>query len=100
MHDSPSLQIEKEQDEERAEEHVEGLHEVTSPDDVVAEESGPALAVAGDPLLHVPLHGALRDSDAKLEQLASKPLSASPWVSLRHLANQRRIVCRLSAANS
>jgi hypothetical protein len=31
MHDSPSLQIEKEQDEDRAEEHVEGLHEVTSP---------------------------------------------------------------------
>lgn len=35
MHDSPSLQIENEQDEDRAEEHVEGLHEVTSPGDVV-----------------------------------------------------------------
>src|SRR5437870_5910678 len=100
VHDSPSRQIEKEQDENRAEEHVEGLHEVTSPGDVVAEESGPALAVAGDPLLHVPLHGALRDSDAKLEQLASKPLSAPPWVSFRHRANQRRIACGLSAASS
>jgi len=39
MHDSPSLQIEKEQDEDRAEEHVERLHEVTSPGNVVAEES-------------------------------------------------------------
>ena len=36
--DSPSLQIEKEQDENRAEEHVEGLHKVTSPGNVVAEE--------------------------------------------------------------
>src|SRR2546427_2693286 len=49
MHDSPSLQIEKEQDEDRAEEHVEGLHEVTSPGNVVAEESTPAVAVAGHP---------------------------------------------------
>src|SRR5882724_33203 len=100
VHDSPSRQIEKEQDENRAEEHVEGLHEVTSPGDVVAEESGPALAVARGPLLHVPLHGALRDSDAKLEQLASKPLSAPPLVSFRHRANQRRIACGLSAASS
>ena len=61
VHDSPSLQIEKEQDENRAEEQVEGLHELTSPGDVVA------------------LHGALRDPDSKLEQLTSKPLSAPPW---------------------
>src|SRR5882672_3420798 len=101
MHDSPSLQIEKEQDEDRAEEHVERLHEVTSPGNVVAEESTPALAVAaGDPLLHVPLHGALRDPDSKLEQLTSKPLSAPPWVSRRHLADQRRVACRPSAARS
>src|SRR5713226_9114082 len=42
MDDSPSLQIEKEQDENRAEKHVERLHEVTSPGNVVAEESTPA----------------------------------------------------------
>jgi len=41
------------------------LHEVTSPGNVGTEESAPALAVAGDPLLHVPLHGALRDLDLK-----------------------------------
>src|SRR5882724_777815 len=35
MHDSPSLQIEKQKDEDRAEEHVEGLHKVTSPGNVV-----------------------------------------------------------------
>src|SRR5438128_4416710 len=100
MHDSPSLQIEKEQDEDRAEEHVEGLHKVTSPGNVVAEESTPAVAVAGYPLLHVPLHGALRDPDSKLEQLTSKPLGAPPWVSRRHLADQRRVACRPSAARS
>src|SRR3989475_4085002 len=100
MHDSPSLQIEKEQDEDRAEEHVEGLHEVTSPGNVVAEESTPAVAVAGHPLLHVPLHGALRDPDSKLEQLTSKPLGAPPWVSRRHLADQRRVACGPSAARS
>src|SRR3989440_2418225 len=100
MHDSPSLQIEKEQDEDRAEEHVEGLHEVTSPGNVVAEESTPAVAVAGYPLLHVPLHGALRDPDSKLEQLTSKPLGAPPWVSRRHLADQRRVACGPSAARS
>src|SRR5438270_2316866 len=72
--DSPSLQIEKEQDENRAEEHVEGLHKVTSPGNVVAEESTPAVAVAGYPLLHVPLHGALRDPDSKL---SSSPRSRS-----------------------
>ena len=92
--------IEKEQDENRAEEQVEGLHEVTSPGDVVAEESGPALAVAGDPLPHVSLHGALRDPDSKLEQLTSKPLGAPPWVSRRHLADQRRVACRPLAASS
>src|SRR5258705_9018401 len=97
---SPSLQIEKEQDENRAEEQVEGLHEVTSPGDVVAEESGPALAVAGDPLPHVSLHDALRDPDSKLEQLTSKPLGAPPWVPRRHLADQRRVACRPSAASS
>src|SRR5713101_4524650 len=43
MDDSPSLKIEKEQDEDRAEKHVERLHEVTSPGNVVAEESTPAL---------------------------------------------------------
>src|SRR2546425_1364902 len=100
IHDSPSLQIEKEQDEDRAEEHVEGLHEVTSPGNVVAEESTPAVAVAGHPLLHVPLHGAFRDPDSKLEQLTSKPLGAPPWVSRRHLADQRRVACRPSAARS
>src|SRR5882762_3028597 len=100
MHDSPSLQIEKEQDEDRAEEHVEGLHEVTSPGNVVAEESTPAVAVAGYPLLHVPLHGALRDPDSKLEQLTSKPLGAPSCVSRRHLADQRRVACRPSAARS
>src|SRR6267142_6761221 len=100
MHDSPSLQIEKEQDEDRAEEQVERLHEITSPGNVVAEESTPALAVAGDPLLHVPLHSALRDLDSKLEQLTSKPLSAPPWVSRRHLADQRRVAYRPSAASS
>src|SRR5216683_5377422 len=42
MHDSPSLQIEKEQDEDRAEKQVERLHEVTSPGNVVAEESTPS----------------------------------------------------------
>src|SRR5260370_15512058 len=100
MNDSPSLQIEKEQYEDRAKEHVERLHEVTSPSNVVAEESTPALAVAGDPLLHVPLHGALRDPDSKLEQLTSKPLGAPPWVSRRHLADQRQPSCRPSAASS
>src|ERR1700682_4275159 len=100
MHDSPSLQIEKEQNEDRAEEHVEGLHEVTSPGNVVAEESTPAVAVAGYPLLHVPLHGALRDPDSKLEQLTSKPLGAPPWVSRRHVADQRRVACRPSATSS
>src|SRR5882724_8596949 len=74
MHDSPSLQIEKEQDEDRAEEHVEGLHEVTSPGDVVAKEGTPALAVAGDPLLHVPLHGAFRD---RIPSLSNSPRSRS-----------------------
>src|SRR5258707_10436593 len=100
MHDSPSPQIEKGQDEDRAEKHVERLHEVTSPGNVVAEESTPALAVAGDPLLHVPLHGALRDPDSKLEQLTSKPLGASAWVSPRHLADLRRVARRPSAASS
>jgi len=76
MHDLPSLQIEKEQEEDWTEKHVECLHEVTSPGNMVAKESAPALAVAGDPLLHVPLHGALRDPDSKLEQLPSKPLGA------------------------
>src|SRR5467141_227706 len=38
MHDSPSLQIEQEQDEDRAEEQVEGLREVTSPGNVVARK--------------------------------------------------------------
>src|SRR5882724_12513692 len=71
-----------------------------APGEVVAEESGPALAVAGHPLLHVPLHGALRDPDSKLEQLTSKPLGAPPWVSRRHLADQRRVACRPSAARS
>ena len=49
MDDSSSLQIEKEKDENRAETQVERLHEVTSPGNVVAEESTPALAVAGGP---------------------------------------------------
>src|SRR5205807_7792182 len=88
--DSPSLQIEKEQDENRAEEHVEGLHKVTSPGNVVAEESTPAVAVAGHPLLHVPLHGALRDPDSKLEQLTSKPLGTPPWI--------RAAISRISVA--
>src|SRR5216683_389414 len=100
MDDSPSLQIEKEQDENRAEKHVERLHEVTSPGNVVAEESTPALAAAGDPLLHVSLHGALRDPDSKLEQLTSKPLGAPAWVSRRHLADQRRVARRPSAVSS
>src|SRR5713101_631053 len=99
-HDSPSLQVEKEQYEDRAEKQVERLHEVTSPGNVVAEESTPALAVAGDPLLHVSLHGALRDPDSKLEQLTSKPLGAPPWVSRRHLADQRRVARRPSAVSS
>src|SRR5258707_10148018 len=100
MHDSPSLQVEKEQDKERAEKQVERLHEVTSPGNVVAEESTPALAVTGDPLLHVPLHGAPRDPDSKLEQLTSKPLGAPPWVSRRHLADQRRVARRPSATSA
>jgi hypothetical protein len=39
--------LRKEQDEDWAEKHVERLHEVTSPGNVVAEESTPTLAVAG-----------------------------------------------------
>jgi len=39
---------------------------------VVAEESGPALAVGRGPAPHVSLHGALRDPDSKLEQLPSE----------------------------
>jgi len=100
MDDSSSLQIEKEQDENRAEQQVERLHEVTSPGNVVAEESTPALAVAGDPLLHVSLHGALRDPDSKLEQLTSKPLGDPAWVSRRHLADQRRVARPRSAVSS
>jgi len=100
MDDSSSLQIEKEKDENRAETQVERLHEVTSPGNVVAEESTPALAVARDSLLHVSLYGALRDPDSKLEQLASKPLGAPAWVSRRHLADQRRVAGRRSAVSS
>src|SRR3984893_9090395 len=54
----------------------------------------------GTRLLHVSLHGALRDPDSKLEQLTSKPLSAPPLVSRRHLADQRRVACRPSSASS
>lgn len=100
MDDSPSLQIEKVQDENRTEKQVERLHEVTSPGNVVAEESTPALAVAADPLLHVPLHGALRDPDSKLEQLTSKPLGAPPRVSRLHLVDQRRVARWPSGASS
>ena len=63
MHDSPSLQIEKEQDENRAEEQVEDLHEVSNPGDAVAEESGPACIVAR----------ALQHPDSKLEQRLFDP---------------------------
>src|SRR5713101_4872199 len=66
MDDSPPLEIYEEQDEDGAEERVEGLHEVARPGNVVAEESAPALPVAGEPPLHVSLHSALRDADSKL----------------------------------
>jgi len=72
MNDSPSLQIEKEQDEDRRKSSRTSARS-HKPSNVVAEESTPALAFAGDPLLHVPLHGALRD---RIPSLSSSPRAA------------------------
>jgi hypothetical protein len=88
------------QDEDGAEERVEGLYEVARPGNVVAEESAPALAAAWESPLHISLHRALRHADSKLEQLTPHPLGAPARVSRGHLANERGVACRPSAARS
>src|SRR6266849_9810337 len=91
--DSAPLEIDEEQDEDGAEERVEGLHEVARPGNVVAEESAPALAAAWESPLHISLHRALRHADSKLEQLTPHPLGAPARVSRGHLANERGVAC-------
>src|SRR5262249_26054637 len=89
-HDA-SAEVDKEEHEDFAEAKVIGLHEVTSPRDMVLQEGRPALSIAGAPLSrHVSLNGSLADGDPKLQKLAANPLGAPERVACRHFADQRR----------
>src|SRR5262249_3604669 len=78
VHDAPRAEFADEGGEERPEERIMGLEEIAGPDvlGVIAEEGRPGLPPGawGPPPPHVSLHGAFRDRDAELEQLAPDPL--------------------------
>jgi hypothetical protein len=65
MEDRAATQIQEEEYEHLVEPHVERLHEVTRPRDVVSQERRPPLAVAsGSRAAHVPLNRSLANADA------------------------------------
>src|SRR5882672_9955726 len=89
MDDLSAAEVEEEEHEDLAETDVVRLDEVACPCDVVAQEGRPTLAIASRPgASHVPLNGALRDPDAKLEQFAADALGAPKRVARRHLPDQ------------
>src|SRR5882724_7386080 len=100
VHDSPSLQIEKEQDKDWRKSTSKVCTKSQAQVTWLRRKVLQRWPSPGTPFFMYRCTVRLRDPDSKLEQLTSKPLGAPPWVSRRHLADQHRVACRPSAARS
>src|SRR5882724_6060990 len=98
VHDSPSLQIEKEKDKEWRKSTSKVCTKSQAQVTWLRRKVLQRWPSPGTPFFMYRCTVRLRDPDSKLEQLTSKPLGAPPWVSRRHLADQHRVACRPSAA--
>ena len=97
MDDAAGDQVNDEKKEDRAEEEVVALDEITGPDvvGVILDERGPCLAArlasAGP---HVLLDRSLAHADADLEQLAADALGSPETILAGHLPDQPDGVAR------
>ena len=79
MHDVFGVDVDDEERKDRPEPDVVGLQKVAGPHGVMVQERTPALPVRRPrltALAHVPLHGALGDSDFELDQLTANSLGS------------------------
>jgi hypothetical protein len=100
MYDPSRPELDQEEREDRPEQEVVGLEEVTSPDrfGVGAEEGRPALAWRSwlANLAHVLLNRALGNSDPEFEQFTTNALGSPEYVVARYEFDQgNRLNCRL-----
>ena len=91
VHNSPRIDVDHEECEDRPEPDIVGLQEVASPNRMVLQECAPSLSVrefrwSGPG--HISLNRALRDSDAEFQEFAAYSLRAPQDIFSGHAADE------------